>query len=63
MFTPSHITHNAIFFSIPPGTKSFSTPPDEKPVKVNFDTEDIYLYKCEPCAIMGMLGVVQVGNL
>tara|TARA_B100000945_G_scaffold294398_1_gene271065 strand:+ start:467 stop:952 length:486 start_codon:yes stop_codon:yes gene_type:complete len=62
VFAPSDITHNAVSFSIPPDAKSFSTPLDGKPAKVTFDTEGIYLYKCVPHAIMGMLGVIQVGK-
>lgn len=62
IFAPSDITHNAVSFSIPPNAKSFSTPLDGKPAKVTFDTEGIYLYKCVPHAVMGMLGVIQVGK-
>ena len=29
---------------------------------VTFDTEGVYVYKCEPHGMIGMLGVVQVGN-
>ncbi len=62
IFDPSDITHNAESFSVPEGAKPFSTPLNAKPTKVTFDTEGVYLYKCVPHAIMGMLGVVQVGN-
>ncbi|MBA8910249.1 pseudoazurin [Aminobacter ciceronei] len=33
-----------------------------EPVKVTFDQEGVYAYKCLPHAALGMVGVIQVGN-
>lgn len=60
-FIPSDVSHNAQSFSIPEGAKTFNTP-FGKPAKVTFDIEGVYLYKCLPHTIMGMVGLVQVGN-
>ncbi len=62
IFKPSDVTHNAESFSVPPNAKPFKTPLNGKPTKVTFSEDGIYLYKCLPHAIMGMLGVVQVGE-
>ncbi len=60
-FVPSDVTHNAESFSAPTGG-AFKTPLNGKATKVKFDKEGVYLYKCLPHAVMGMLGVVQVGK-
>jgi len=59
-FVPSDTSHNAESFSVPEGAKTFITPYG-KPQKVTFDTEGVYLYKCLPHTVMGMVGLVQVG--
>ncbi|WP_042145787.1 MULTISPECIES: pseudoazurin [unclassified Pseudoalteromonas] len=60
-FIPSDVSHNAQSFSVPDGAKAFSTP-FGKPTKVTFDIEGVYLYKCLPHTVMGMVGLIQVGN-
>ncbi|MBU2970332.1 pseudoazurin [Pseudoalteromonas sp. C2R02] len=60
-FIPSDASHNAQSFSVPDGAKAFSTP-FGKPTKVTFNTEGVYLYKCLPHTVMGMVGLVQVGS-
>ncbi len=60
-FVPSDVTHNAESFSAPAGGE-FKTPLNGKATKVTFDKEGVYLYKCLPHAVMGMVGVVQVGK-
>jgi len=60
-FVPSDVSHNAQSFSVPPGAKEFMTP-FGKPTKITFDTEGVYLYKCLPHTVMGMVGLVQVGS-
>jgi len=60
-FVPSDVSHNAQSFSVPNGAKAFMTP-FGKPTKVTFDTQGVYLYKCLPHTVMGMVGLVQVGD-
>jgi pseudoazurin len=60
-FIPSDSSHNAESFFIPEGAEAFNTP-FGKPTKITFNNEGIYLYKCMPHMVMGMLGVVQVGK-
>lgn len=60
-FIPSDATHNAQSFSVPDGAKTFMTPFGEA-TKVTFDTQGVYLYKCLPHTVLGMVGLVQVGN-
>jgi pseudoazurin len=59
-FVPSDGSHNAQSFFTPEGATPFVTPFGQ-PTKVVFNQEGVYLYKCLPHAMMGMLGVVQVG--
>ena len=59
-FVPSDPSHNAESFVIPEGGKAFNTPYG-KATKVTFNQEGVYLYKCLPHTIMGMVGVIQVG--
>jgi pseudoazurin len=60
-FIPSDASHNAESFSIPEGGEAFNTPYG-KAAKVTFNKEGVYLYKCLPHTIMGMVGVIQVGS-
>jgi pseudoazurin len=60
-FIPSDPSHNAESFSIPKGGEAFNTPYG-KATKVTFNQEGVYLYKCLPHTIMGMVGVIQVGS-
>ncbi|SFC28539.1 plastocyanin/azurin family copper-binding protein, partial [Pseudoalteromonas denitrificans] len=60
-FIPSDASHNAQSFSVPKGAKAFMTPFGQ-PAKVTFDKEGVYLYKCLPHIVMGMVGLVQVGS-
>jgi len=60
-FVPSDVSHNAQSFSVPPGAKEFMTP-FGKPTKITFDTEGVYLISVYQIAVMGMVGLVQVGS-
>jgi pseudoazurin len=60
-FIPSDPSHNAESFFIPDGATPFNTPYG-KAAKVTFTEEGVYLYKCLPHTIMGMVGVIQVGS-
>jgi len=53
--------HNAETVAGPAGSAPFNTAFKPK-TTVTFDKEGVYLYKCMPHAIMGMMGLVQVGD-
>ncbi len=56
-------THNteSIAKAIPEGAKGWKGKVNEE-VKVTFDVEGLYGYKCLPHAGMGMVGLIQVGE-
>jgi len=60
-FVPSDVSHNAQSFSIPAGAEEFVTPMGAA-MKVTFTQEGVYLYQCLPHTMMGMVGVIQVGE-
>ena len=54
--------HNVEFVA---GPDSFEIPPKSyinKEVSIKFDIPGIYLYVCSPHSIMGMIGLIVVGN-
>ena len=54
--------HNVEFVA---GPDSFEIPPKSyinREVSIKFDTPGIYLYVCSPHSIMGMIGLIIVGN-
>ena len=54
--------HNVEFIAGPEG---FSLPPKSglnKDVSITFDKAGVYLYVCTPHKVMGMIGLVVVGN-
>lgn len=60
-FVPSDASHNAVSFSVPSDKSSFETPYG-KPTKVTFNEKGVVLVKCLPHFVMGMIGVIQVGD-
>ncbi|QBF83277.1 pseudoazurin [Shewanella maritima] len=60
-FTPADPTHNVESMVIPEGAEAFNGPMGQ-PFSVTFNNEGVYLYKCTPHFVMGMLGVIQVDN-
>ncbi|MDH4989155.1 pseudoazurin [Aminobacter anthyllidis] len=46
---------------VPKGATSWKGKINE-PIKVTFDQEGVYAYKCLPHAALGMVGVIQVGS-
>jgi len=60
-FIPSDITHNASSFIGPQTSKAFSTGLG-KIESIKFETEGVYLYKCDPHFMIGMIGLIKVGS-
>lgn len=61
-WVPKNGGHNVEFVAGPAG---FEIPPKSylnKEVSMKFDTPGIYLYICSPHSIMGMIGLVVVGD-
>ena len=61
IFKPSDASHNAESFVSPSVESAFITDMGET-VRVTFSQEGVYLYKCTPHFVLGMVGVIQVGN-
>lgn len=62
-FVATDKTHNteSIAKAIPQGAQGWKGKVNEE-VKVTFETEGFYAYKCMPHAGMGMVGLIQVGE-
>ena len=61
-WVPKNGGHNVEFVAGPDG---FELPPKSylnKEVSIKFDTPGVYLYVCSPHSIMGMIGLVIVGD-
>ncbi|REL35235.1 plastocyanin/azurin family copper-binding protein [Thalassotalea euphylliae] len=58
-FVPADVTHNVESVAIPSAAKKFSSTMGQK-FTYTFDEQGVYLYKCTPHFVMGMLGVIQV---
>ncbi len=60
-FVPTHPSHSASSALTPAGAKPWVGKIDQV-VSVKLDKEGVYIYKCDPHTVMGMVGVVQVGK-
>ncbi|PHR85212.1 MAG: pseudoazurin [Colwellia sp.] len=60
-FIPSDTSHNAVSFSVPSDKSTFNTPYG-KATKITFSEKGVVLVKCLPHFVMGMIGVIQVGD-
>ncbi|PCJ31452.1 MAG: pseudoazurin [Gammaproteobacteria bacterium] len=60
-FLPTDPGHDSVSVYTPEGASGWAGK-NSKEVTVTFDTEGVYLYKCTPHAMMGMVGVIQVGE-
>jgi pseudoazurin len=60
-FIPSDASHNAESFVSPSPETAFMTALGEG-TRVTFSQEGVYLYKCTPHFVLGMVGVIQVGK-
>lgn len=61
LFEATDPAHNSVSQYVPAGAKPWSGAMSQA-VKVTFDKEGVYLYKCEPHLPLGMVGVIQVGK-
>lgn len=53
--------HNSQSAFVPDGAESWQSGPDQE-FKVEMTVEGVYLYVCQPHLVMGMSGVIQVGE-
>lgn len=60
-FIPTDVAHDSVSVLVPEGAASW-TGENSKEVTVTLDVEGVYVYKCTPHAMMGMVGVIQVGE-
>jgi len=60
-FLPIDKGHNTQSVFVPEGQKKWQSKNDEK-VKITFIKEGIYIYECRNHAVMGMVGMIKVGN-
>ena len=60
-FIPSDASHNAESFVSPSSETAFVTALG-KDTRITFSQEGVYLYKCTPHFVLGMVGVIQVGK-
>lgn len=58
-FTPADPSHNVESMAIPEGAEKFSSPMGQA-FTYTFSQDGVYLYKCTPHFVMGMIGVIQV---
>jgi pseudoazurin len=57
------MSHNAVSIDgmIPSGANSWAGELNQD-ISVTLDTEGVYVYQCDPHAMMAMVGVIQVGE-
>ena len=60
-FIPTDASHDSTSVFTPEGADDWQGE-NSKEVVVTLDVEGVYLYKCTPHAMMGMVGVIQVGE-
>ena len=62
-FKATDMSHNAVSLDgmIPSGAKSWAGELNQD-ISVTLDTEGVYVYQCDPHAMMAMVGVIQVGE-
>ena len=62
-FKAVDMSHNSATIEgmVPAGAKSWAGEMNSD-ISVTLDTEGVYVYQCDPHAMMAMVGVIQVGN-
>jgi pseudoazurin len=62
-FKATDMSHNAVSIDgmIPSGANSWAGELNQD-ISVTLDTEGVYVYQCDPHAMMAMVGVIQVGE-
>jgi pseudoazurin len=61
-FLATDAGHDSVSAYVPDGAEGW-TGENSKDITVTLDTEGVYLYKCTPHVMMGMVGVIQVGTV
>jgi pseudoazurin len=59
-FEATDAGHDSVSAYVPDGAEGWKGD-NSKDITVTLDTEGVYLYKCTPHIMMGMVGVIQVG--
>ena len=60
-FIPTSKGHNTISYYSPEGGETWSGKTDEE-IVIKFSKEGFYIYQCSNHEIMGMAGIIKVGN-
>lgn len=62
-FKATDMSHNSASVQgmVPTGADSWAGPMNQD-ISVTLDTEGVYVYQCDPHAMMAMIGVIQVGD-
>ena len=60
-FTAVHPGHNTVSLHFPDGGPNWQSAISEE-TRVTFDKEGVYIYKCQFHLILGMVGIIQVGE-
>jgi len=62
-FKATDMSHNSASVQgmVPNGAASWAGPMNQD-ISVTLDTEGVYVYQCDPHAMMAMIGVIQVGD-
>ncbi|PHS22313.1 MAG: pseudoazurin [Methylophaga sp.] len=60
-FLPTDAGHDSVSAYVPEGAEGWAGE-NSKKISVTLNTEGVYLYKCIPHLMMGMVGVIQVGE-
>ncbi len=60
-FTPTDLTHNSRSAFLPEGAQKWQGKNNQE-ITVTLEKEGIYIYECSNHTLMGMVGVIQVGE-
>ena len=62
-FKATDLAHNSVSINgmVPEGAETWAGALSEE-ISVTLNTEGVYVYQCDPHAMMAMVGVIQVGN-
>ena len=60
-FIPQHSGHSVRSYLVPEGVKPWQSTLNQ-PYEITFSQDGIYIYYCPPHLMMGMVGLIQVGN-
>lgn len=60
-FVPADSGHNSVSAYVPDGAETWDGSINEE-ITVTLSQEGVYLYQCDPHLVLGMVGVIQVGD-